>query len=92
MEVMPPKGPVCQSCSMPLEKDEQFGTNADGSPCQEYCGHCFQQGSFTAPEITLEQMIDLCSDILVERMGAPEEKAREVMREVLPRLKRWRGK
>ena len=91
MEVMPPKGLVCQSCSLPLKKDGQFGTNADGSPCEEYCCHCFQRGAFTAPDITLEEMIDLCSGILIQRMGAPQEKAHEVMQEILPHLKRWRS-
>jgi len=77
---------------MPLEKDEQFGTNADGSPCEQYCHHCFREGAFTDPDITLEAMIEKCSAILAGRMGAPQEKTREVMREVLPHLKRWRGK
>jgi len=26
-----PQGPICQSCGMPLRKDEDFGTNQDGS-------------------------------------------------------------
>ena len=30
-------GPICQSCGMPLQKSEDFGTNPDGSKNQEYC-------------------------------------------------------
>jgi len=32
---------ICQSCAMPMNKEEDFGTNADGSKNEEYCTHCF---------------------------------------------------
>jgi hypothetical protein len=34
---------ICQSCSMPLEKDEDFGTDADRSKSELYCIYCFQE-------------------------------------------------
>ncbi len=47
----------CQSCGMPLNKDEKGGgTNSDGSKCTMYCSHCFQAGQFTSPDITLDEM------------------------------------
>ena len=35
---------VCQSCGMPIEKDEIIGTNADGSKNNDYCVYCFKDG------------------------------------------------
>jgi hypothetical protein len=38
-----PKRPFCQSCGMPLSRDELGGgTNADGSRSTEYYSHCFR--------------------------------------------------
>jgi hypothetical protein len=35
-----PKGPYCQSCGMPLSKDEKGGgTEADGRKSSQYCSH-----------------------------------------------------
>ena len=48
-----PKGPYCQSCGMPLSKDEKGGgSEADGSKSAEFCSHCYAAGKFTEPEIT----------------------------------------
>ena len=49
----------CQSCAMPMMKDEDYGTNQDGSKNEEYCTYCYQSGAFTA-DITMEQMIEAC--------------------------------
>ena len=47
----------CQSCGMPLSKDEKGGgTNTDGSKSNMFCSHCYQQGKFTLPDITIDQM------------------------------------
>lgn len=47
----------CQSCGMPLSKDEHGGgTEADGSKSTKYCSHCYQNGSFTMPGLTVEEM------------------------------------
>ena len=37
----------CQRCGMmPLEKPEDFGTNADGSRNKDYCCFCYENGAF----------------------------------------------
>ena len=36
----------CQSCGMPLTKDDDCGTNADGSRNYDYCQYCFKDGRF----------------------------------------------
>jgi len=45
---------MCQSCSMPLTKPEDNGTNKDGSKSVDYCSHCFVNGEFQS-YITVEE-------------------------------------
>jgi len=86
-----PKGPVCQSCGMPLSKDPLGGgTNADGSLSSEYCSHCYRKGTFTQPNITAEEMTALVEGKL-RSMHFPGFLARRFSKEV-PTLRRWRNK
>ncbi|MCR4995040.1 MAG: GNAT family N-acetyltransferase [Bacteroidales bacterium] len=36
----------CRSCGMPLTKNEDCGTNADGSTNYDYCQYCYKDGQF----------------------------------------------
>ena len=47
----------CQCCGMPLDKPEDAGTEADGTLSGEYCRYCYQNGAFTAPDATMDDMI-----------------------------------
>lgn len=78
----------CQSCSMPLEYKNDFGTNADGSLNHEYCQYCYQKGQFTDPEMTMEEMIELTVRIMEEKRMSSE--LIEQTKEYIPMLKRWR--
>lgn len=78
----------CQSCSMPLSH-ELLGTEKDGSPSHEYCKFCYQQGEFTNPGITLEQMTEHMTGMM-ERKKLPEDILETAIAR-LPHLKRWRG-
>ena len=50
---------MCQSCGMPLKKDEKGGgSNADGSKSTMYCSRCYEGGKFINPNITLPEMKD----------------------------------
>ena len=91
MEPAQPEGPFCQSCGMPMKKDGDFGTEADGSRSGEYCANCYQGGKFTQPALTLEQMRELVHDVLVNQLGMPEGDVKEITESYLPMLKRWRG-
>lgn len=82
------KVPFCQSCSMPMTKSEDFGSDADGSPNEEYCHFCFNNGAFTEPGITLHEMIEKCALILQE-MNVPHEQI-EQTKAFIPMLRRWR--
>ncbi|KPK73873.1 hypothetical protein AMJ87_00020 [candidate division WOR_3 bacterium SM23_60] len=81
---------ICQSCAMPMQKDEDFGTNADGTKNGEYCHFCFKDGVFTDEGLTMEQKIDKLVNIAVKQMNIPADKARAQAVEIIPTLKRWR--
>jgi predicted amidophosphoribosyltransferase len=48
--IQSPQEPICQSCGMPLKKNEDFVTNADESKSEEFCFHCFQNDTFWMKE------------------------------------------
>jgi hypothetical protein len=85
-----PLWPICQSCARPLIREEDYGTNADGSRNKEYCSTCFAMGAFTRPELTLEEMVGQVVEQIIARTGMPRSRAEEITRSILPFLKRWR--
>jgi Putative zinc ribbon domain len=90
MSTSKPSGPGCQSCGMPMHKPSDFGTLADGSRSEEYCNFCDVGGQFTAPNVTMQEMIDKCVEIVVRDRIMPASQARTVMAETIPGLRRWR--
>ncbi|MFH0912633.1 MAG: zinc ribbon domain-containing protein [Patescibacteria group bacterium] len=81
---------ICQSCSMPLKKPADFGTNADGSRNEDYCCYCYQKGEFTEPNITMDQMIDKVAGMMIQMQNISEDHALEICVNFIPKLKRWR--
>jgi hypothetical protein len=80
----------CQSCGMPLKKDPQGGgTEQDGSKSQKYCSLCYQNGSFTNPEIdTAEKMQAFCIEKMKEQgMSKP---IAWLFTRGIPKLERWK--
>ena len=80
---------ICQSCGMPLQKEEDLGTNNGGSKSFDYCFHCYQNGRFLDEGITLEEKINKNVKFSVQ-MGMSENDARKMASNVLPNLKRWK--
>lgn len=80
----------CQSCGMPLSKDEDFGTNADGTKSEEYCSMCYLNGKFTQPDITLEEMIEQSAKAIAEYGIMSLDEAMKIAKENIPPLKRWK--
>lgn len=83
----------CQSCGMPMQTADQFGTNKDGSANQDYCCYCYKDGAFVQ-DCTMEGMIEHCVKYLDEFNGAcdtkySKEEAVAQMKEFFPHLKRW---
>lgn len=64
-----------------------LGTEKDGSPNHEYCKYCYQQGEFTNPGLTMEEMIDHMTRIM-EREKIPEDILEAAIAR-MPHLKRW---
>ena len=84
----------CQSCGMPLT-NEVLGTNADGTPNEDYCIYCYKDGKFTQ-DMTMEQMIEHCAQFTDEinrnsGQNLTVEQMKEQMRQFFPHLKRWKN-
>ena len=84
----------CQSCGMPLTKNEDCGTNADGSICFDYCKYCYQDGKFLQ-DCTMDEMIEHCAQFVDEvNKNLPQPMTREeyvkMMRSFFPMLRRWK--
>ena len=89
-----PEIAFCQSCSMPLQKFEEIGTEADGGVSTEYCVYCYKDGGYTR-DCTMEEMIETNLKFLDhwnEGQGTnfSEDEAREILMVHLAALKRWK--
>lgn len=83
----------CQSCGMPLQDSQYFGTNEDGSANSDYCCYCYKEGAFVQ-DCTMDGMIEHCVKYLDEFNGAcntqfSKEEAIAEMKKFFPTLKRW---
>ena len=81
----------CQSCGMPLQSRRQGdmrGTESNGSLSSKWCKLCYVNGTFTGPDCSMEQMIEIVDNAL------KEQKAwfglRWMARNGIPRLERWK--
>lgn len=90
MDTLSPK--TCQSCGMPMQSDADFGTEADGTLSEDYCTYCYQNGAFTEPGITIEEMAEKGGAILSQMYDIPPENAKAFCKEQLSCLKRWAGR
>ena len=78
----------CQSCGMPLAKDELGGgTEVNGTKSTKYCSHCYMNGEFTLPNITVEEMKERVKLKIVE-FGMPKFIAGMFTRNI-HKLERW---
>jgi hypothetical protein len=73
---------------MPIDNLEDRGIEMNGSKSKEYCKYCYQNGAFTDPSMTLEQMQALVSTKLTE-MQVPDAILQNSM-QMLPSLRRWK--
>lgn len=87
-----PEGPICQSCGMPMDSAEKFGTESDGSKSKHYCFFCYQKGKFTDAKITMKEMIDKVSKFMAKETKMAEDEAKEMTEKFIPKLKRWQSK
>ena len=79
----------CQSCGMPLNKDKKsIKAEVAGTVNEMYCSHCYQDGKFTMPDITVDEMRARVTEKIVE-MKIPRFIAKFLTRNTY-KLKRWK--
>lgn len=81
---------LCQSCGMPLDKEEVKGTEQNGFKNEEYCKYCYENGAFKKPNMNLEDMKDNVSTQM-KKLKLPIYTIQKAIN-ILPTLKRWNGK
>ena len=75
---------------MPLSDEfKNFGTESDGSPVSEYCMFCYQNGGFTNPDQTVDEMVKSSIDFMTSNLGFSEEQATQMSNDVIRKLRRW---
>lgn len=82
------KDVFCQSCSMPIESENVFGTNKDGSVNKDYCIYCYKDGEFI-DKVTMEEYIEM-NVAFASQAGMTKEEMRTHCQTIFPTLKRWK--
>jgi hypothetical protein len=81
----------CQSCGRKMRREEDRGTNADGTRNKDYCYMCFMNGKFTHPDIKIEELIKQgAGDWSKTDPTISYEQAKEELNKIIPKLKRWK--
>lgn len=83
-----PDSDYCQSCGMPFFQPKDHGSEADGTPSDEFCSWCYKDGSFLIDE-SLEDLIERCAPGMAETCHITRDEAVSFMGALLPYLKRW---
>lgn len=80
----------CQSYGMPLNRDEKGGVaEANKKISSMYCSHCYEDGKFTLPNITVDEMKERVINKMIE-MKFPKFIARIFTRNI-HKLERWKN-
>ena len=75
---------------MPLEASfKNYGTESDGTPASEYCMFCYQNGAFTSPTQTVDEMVQSSIDFMTGTMEFTPAQATQMSNDVIRTLKRW---
>ncbi len=75
---------------MPMQRPEDYGTNADGTRNGDYCRYCFAHGQFTSRQ-PMEEFIESCIPFVLQSGVYPDaDTARAQMNRYYPTLKRWK--
>jgi hypothetical protein len=81
----------CQSCGMPLKKDEHGGgTNKDGSKSNTYCSRCYVNGEFQNPEIDTAEKMQIFVKDKLKSISFPGFIA-GFFTKGIPKLDRWKN-
>jgi hypothetical protein len=80
---------ICQSCSMPLKKESDYGTEANASKSQKYCALCFKNGQYIEPTISVREMQKKIIGVMWRKMKIPPLFGKFMVGGI-PKLERWR--
>jgi len=80
---------LCQSCGLPLNKEELKGTEINGSKTDEYCMYCYENGALKNPEMNLEDMKKTVENQM-KKLELHEYLIQKALN-ILPALKRWKS-
>ncbi|MDD4300776.1 MAG: zinc ribbon domain-containing protein [Methanomicrobium sp.] len=83
---------ICQSCGMPMAKESDFGTEKGGSRSEDYCTYCYQNGAYTEPDITIDEMAKKGGAVMSQMFEIPIENAINFSKEQMSCMKRWAGR
>lgn len=77
---------------MPIETAEIRGTESDGTHNAEYCRYCYENGAYTMPDLTLDEMKSLVGEQIGSMHLPPDLKDDLIAMsaKLLPGLKRWK--
>jgi hypothetical protein len=79
---------LCQSCGMPLDKEDIKGTEKNGLKSNEYCKYCYENGVFKHPKMSLDEMKNNVENTMKKLEIHHYEIQKAV--NILPALKRWK--
>lgn len=68
--------------------DGERGTESDERKSNDYCNHCYDNGKFTEPNLTVEKMVQRV-DGQMKAKGFPE-KMITLNAQLIPNFKRWK--
>ena len=80
----------CQSCAMPMEKADDFGTEKGGSASVDYCCHCYKDGEFTWSAASLDEAVDGNVGFWEKEGDESDDELRARVKEEFSKLKRWK--
>ena len=81
----------CQSCYMPMDAADKFGTEANGNPSEDYCCYCYSKGEFTDGYQNFDDAVEGNIEFWKEDGDKSDDEARVRIKEVFPTLKRWKA-
>lgn len=79
---------------MPMENDDQKGTDGNWSKSEEYCVNFYKNGEFTS-DVTMDEMINISlkhmKELFKDDSTFNEEEALAKMNDFFLKLKRWKS-
>lgn len=79
---------ICQCCGMPLNEEELFSREADGSVNKDYCKWCYADGKFAYE--SKESLLDFLVANVPDPEGRPDDERRAMYDGWLSQLKHWK--